>query len=227
MRQVNLKKYVLPNLPYLFVGLYATKLGQAWRLSSGMEFADKVLHLMDGFATAFQSAAPSFHPSDLLVGLCCGAGLRLAVYIKGKNAKKYRHGTEYGSARWGTAKDIQPFVDPVFENNAILTQTEQITMNNRPKDPKTARNKNFLIIGGSGSGLFRCGSLFGCFGFVAAAREHRRSGAGQDQLQSSTLLHHWRTPKTKIRTMNWDRYLSTRLKSRTCISICGPNDERQ
>ena len=155
MRQVNLKKYVLPNLPYLFVGLYATKLGQAWRLSSGMEFADKVLHLMDGFATAFQSAAPSFHPSDLLVGLCCGAGLRLAVYIKGKNAKKYRHGTEYGSARWGTAKDIQPFVDPVFENNAILTQTEQITMNNRPKDPKTARNKNFLIIGGSGSGKTR------------------------------------------------------------------------
>ena len=155
MRQVNLKKYVLPNLPYLFVGLYATKLGQAWRLSSGMEFADKVLHLMDGFATAFQSAAPSFHPSDLLVGLCCGAGLRLAVYIKGKNAKKYRHGTEYGSARWGTAKDIQPFVDPVFENNTILTQTEQITMNNRPKDPKTARNKNFLIIGGSGSGKTR------------------------------------------------------------------------
>ena len=155
MRQVNLKKYVLPNLPYLFVGLYATKLGQAWRLSSGMEFADKVLHLMDGFATAFQSAAPSLHPSDLLVGLCCGAGLRLAVYIKGKNAKKYRHGTEYGSARWGTAKDIQPFVDPVFENNAILTQTEQITMNNRPKDPKTARNKNFLIIGGSGSGKTR------------------------------------------------------------------------
>lgn len=155
MRQVNLKKYVLPNLPYLFVGLYATKLGQAWRLSSGTEFADKVLHLMDGFATAFQSAAPSFHPSDLLVGLCCGVALRLAVYLKGKNAKKYRHGMEYGSARWGTAKDIQPFVDPVFENNAILTQTEQITMNNRPKDPKTARNKNFLIIGGSGSGKTR------------------------------------------------------------------------
>ena len=155
MRQVNLKKYVLPNLPYLFVGLYATKLGQAWRLSSGTEFADKVLHLMDGFAAAVQSAAPSFYPSDLLVGLCCGAALRLAVYLKGKNAKKYRHGTEYGSARWGTAKDIQPFVDPVFENNAILTQTEQITMNNRPKDPKTARNKNFLIIGGSGSGKTR------------------------------------------------------------------------
>lgn len=155
MRQVNLKKYVLPNLPYLFEGLYATKLGQAWRLSSGTEFADKVLHLMDGFAAAFQSAAPSFHPSDLLVGLCCGAALRLAVYLKGRNAKKYRHGAEYGSARWGTAKDIQPFVDPVFENNAILTQTEQITMNNRPKDPKTARNKNFLIIGGSGSGKTR------------------------------------------------------------------------
>lgn len=155
MRQVNLKKYVLPNLPYLFEGLYATKLGQAWRLSSGTEFADKVLHLMDGFAAAFQSAAPSFHPSDLLVGLCCGAALRLAVYLKGRNAKKYRHGAEYGSARWGTAKDIQPFVDPVFENNAILTQTEQITMNSRPKDPKTARNKNFLIIGGSGSGKTR------------------------------------------------------------------------
>jgi len=155
VRQVNLKKYVLPNLPYLFEGLYATKLGQAWRLSSGTEFADKVLHLMDGFAAAFQSAAPSFHPSDLLVGLCCGAALRLAVYLKGRNAKKYRHGAEYGSARWGTAKDIQPFVDPVFENNAILTQTEQITMNSRPKDPKTARNKNFLIIGGSGSGKTR------------------------------------------------------------------------
>ena len=155
MRQVNLKKYVLPNLPYLFEGLYATKLGQAWRLSSGTEFADKVLHLMDGFVAAFQSAAPSFHPSDLLVGLCCGAALRLAVYLKGRNAKKYRHGAEYGSARWGTAKDIQPFVDPVFENNAILTQTEQITMNSRPKDPKTARNKNFLIIGGSGSGKTR------------------------------------------------------------------------
>ena len=110
---------------------------------------------MDGFAAAFQSAAPSFHPSDLLVGLCCGAALRLAVYLKGRNAKKYRHGAEYGSARWGTAKDIQPFVDPVFENNAILTQTEQITMNSRPKDPKTARNKNFLIIGGSGSGKTR------------------------------------------------------------------------
>ena len=155
MRQVNLKKYVLPNLPYLFVGLYATKLGQAWRLSSGMEFADKVLHLMDGFATAFQSAAPSFHPSDLLVGLCCGAGLRLAVYIKGKNAKKYRHGREYGSARWGSAKDIEPFQAPKFEDNILLTKTERLMMNSRPADPKNARNKNVLIVGGSGSGKTR------------------------------------------------------------------------
>ena len=155
MKQINMKKLLLPNLPYLFIALFATKLGQAWRLAQGADFSEKVLHLMDGFSAAFQSALPSFHPVDLLVGLCCGAALRLAVYLKGKNAKKYRHGAEYGSARWGTAKDIQPFMDPVFENNAILTQTEQITMNNRPKDPKTARNKNFLIIGGSGSGKTR------------------------------------------------------------------------
>ena len=155
MKQINMKKLLLPNLPYLFIALFATKLGQAWRLAQGADFSEKVLHLMDGFSAAFQSALPSFHPVDLLVGLCCGAALRLAVYLKGKNAKKYRHGAEYGSARWGTAKDIQPFMDPVFENNAILTQTEQITMNNRPKEPKTARNKNFLIIGGSGSGKTR------------------------------------------------------------------------
>ena len=155
MRQVNLKKYVLPNLPYLFVGLYATKLGQAWRLSSGTEFADKVLHLMDGFAAAFQSAAPSFHPSDLLVGLCCGATLRLAVYLKGKNAKKYRRGIEYGSARWGTPADIAPYMDKDFSQNVLLTQTERITMSSRPKEPKYARNKNILVIGGSGSGKTR------------------------------------------------------------------------
>lgn len=152
MRQLDLKKLLLPNLPYLLIGLYATKLGEAWRLALGADASAKLLGLMDGFAAAFQSALPSFHPVDLLVGLCCGAALRLAVYIKGKNAKKYRKNMEYGSARWGTAEDIKPFMDPVFENNIILTQTERLTMNSRPKDPRTARNKNVLIIGGSGSG---------------------------------------------------------------------------
>ena len=155
MRQVELKRYLLPNLPYVLIALYATKLGQAWRLAPGADASAKLLGLLDGFAAAFQSALPSFHPLDLLVGLCCGAALRLAVYIKGKNAKKYRKGAEYGSARWGTKEDIRPFMDPIFENNVILTATEFLTMNNRPKDPKTARNKNFLIIGGSGSGKTR------------------------------------------------------------------------
>lgn len=116
MRQLDLKKLLLPNLPYLLIGLYATKLGEAWRLAPGADASAKLLGLMDGFAAAFQSALPSFHPVDLLVGLCCGAALRLAVYIKGKNAKKYRKNMEYGSARWGTAEDIKPFMDPVFEN---------------------------------------------------------------------------------------------------------------
>ena len=155
MKQVNLKKYLLPNLPYVLIALYATKLGQAWRLAPGADASAKLLGLLDGFAAAFQSALPSFHPLDLLVGLCCGAALRLAVYFKGKNAKKYRKGAEYGSARWGTKEDIRPFMDPIFENNVILTATEFLTMNNRPKDTKTARNKNFLIIGGSGSGKTR------------------------------------------------------------------------
>ena len=153
--QINIKKYILPNLPYVMIGLYATKLGQMWRLAPGADFSAKVLGLMDGFAAAFQSAAPSFHPADLLVGLLCGAALRLAVYVKGKNAKKYRHNMEYGSARWGNAQDIAPYIAPKFEDNIILTQTERLTMNSRPKDPKTARNKNVLIIGGSGSGKTR------------------------------------------------------------------------
>ncbi len=153
--QINIKKYILPNLPYVMIGLYATKLGQMWRLAPGADFSDKVLGLAEGFSVAFQSAAPSFHPADLLVGLLCGAALRLAVYVKGKNAKKYRRNVEYGSARWGNAQDIAPYVAPKFEDNIILTQTERLTMNSRPKDPKTARNKNVLIIGGSGSGKTR------------------------------------------------------------------------
>ena len=155
MKQVNIKKVLIPNIPYFVIGLYASKLGEAWRLAEGADASGKLLHIMDGLAAAFQSPLPSFQPTDLLIGLLCGVALRMAVYLKGKNAKKYRHGAEYGTARWGTAADIQPYADPVFENNVILTQTESLTMNNRPKDPKTARNKNVLIIGGSGSGKTR------------------------------------------------------------------------
>ena len=155
MKQINIKKLLLLNLPYLLIGLFATKLGQAWRLAAGVDASTKLLHLPEGFAAAFQSFLPSFHPQDLLIGLLCGAALWLAVYVKGKNAKKYRKDIEYGSARWGTAEDIKPFVDPVFENNIILTQTESLMMSNRPKNPKYARNKNVLIIGGSGSGKTR------------------------------------------------------------------------
>lgn len=155
MKQVNIKKLVILTLPYLLIGLYASKLGQAYRLAAGANLSAKLLHIGDGFAAAFASPFPSFYPQDLLVGLLCGAALRLAVYMKGKNAKKYRKDVEYGSARWGGPKDIQPFVDPVFENNIILTQTESLMMSNRPKNPKYARNKNVLIIGGSGSGKTR------------------------------------------------------------------------
>ena len=149
------KKLLLTNLPYLFIALFATKLGQAWRMAEGTIFTTKMLHIISGFAAAFQSIAPSFHPVDLGIGVIIAAALRLAVYIKGRNAKKFRKNTEYGSARWGKAEDIKPYIDPVFENNIILTQTESLTMNSRPKDPKTSRNKNVLIVGGSGSGKTR------------------------------------------------------------------------
>ena len=154
-KPVNIKKIILPNLPYLLFALLGTKCGQAARLAPGLDFSQKALHILDGFRLAFESLLPSFHPADLLVGLLIAAALRLAVYIKGKNAKKFRKNMEYGSARWGTHEDIAPYIDPVFENNIILTQTESLTMNNRPKDPKTARNKNVLVIGGSGSGKTR------------------------------------------------------------------------
>ena len=148
-------KKLLPNLPYLFIGLFATNLGEAWRLASGADFSAKLLHILDGLAAAFQNPLPNFYPGDLLIGLLLAAALRLAVYVKSRNARKFRRNVEYGSARWGTAKDIQPYIDPLFENNVILTQTERLTMNNRPKDPRTARNKNVLIVGGSGSGKTR------------------------------------------------------------------------
>ena len=151
----NTKRLVLLNLPYVLMGLYATNLGLAWRLAVGADFSEKMMSLMSVLPDALGRIVPSFHPLDLIVGLCCGAGLRLAVYLKSKNAKKYRHGSEYGSARWGNVKDIEPYVAPRFEDNIILTQTERLTMSSRPKDPKTARNKNVLIVGGSGSGKTR------------------------------------------------------------------------
>ena len=154
-KQLDIKKLVLLNLPYLLMGLFATNFGEAWRLAQGANASEKFLSLFAVLPGALQSFWPSLHPLDLLVGLCCGAGLRLAVYLKSKNAKKYRHGMEYGSARWGTREDIAPYIDPVFQNNVILTKTESLTMNSRPKDPKTARNKNVLVIGGSGSGKTR------------------------------------------------------------------------
>ena len=154
-KPLNIKKFLLPNIPYVFIALFATKLGQAARLSPGADFSGKALHLMEGFAAAFQSALPSFHPIDLCVGVAAALLIRLAVYVKGKNAKKFRKNLEYGSARWGRPEDIAPYVDPKFENNVILTQTERLMMSNRPKDPKTARNKNVLVVGGSGSGKTR------------------------------------------------------------------------
>ena len=154
-KPLNIKKFLLPNIPYVFIALFATKLGQAWRLAPGTDFSRKALHLMEGFAAAFQSALPSFHPIDLCVGVAAALLIRLIVYVKGKNAKKFRKNLEYGSARWGKPEDIAPYVDPKFENNVILTQTERLMMSNRPKDPKTARNKNVLVVGGSGSGKTR------------------------------------------------------------------------
>ena len=152
---MNIKKIVLRTVPYVCIALYGTKIGQAWRLAAGTAFAEKFLHWGDGFMQALASPLPSFHPQDMLAGMAIAAGFYAAVYVKGRNAKKFRHNVEYGSARWGTAKDIEPYVDPVFANNIILTQTERLTMNSRPKDPRTARNKNVLVVGGSGSGKTR------------------------------------------------------------------------
>ena len=155
MTTKKLTKLLALYLPYLLLGLVATNLGEAWRLAEGKELGDKIMSMMGTVPLAFANPLPSLHPLDLLVGLCCGAGLRLAVYLRGKNAKKYRHGIEYGSARWGTPKDIEPFMAPKFADNIILTKTERLMMSNRPPDPKNARNKNVLVVGGSGSGKTR------------------------------------------------------------------------
>ena len=155
MTTKKLTKLLALYLPYILLGLAATNLGEAWRLAEGKELGDKIMSMMGTVPLAFANPLPSLHPLDLLVGLCCGAGMRLAVYLRGKNAKKYRHGMEYGSARWGTPKDIEPFMAPKFEDNIILTKTERLMMSNRPPDPKNARNKNVLVVGGSGSGKTR------------------------------------------------------------------------
>ena len=151
------KKMMILNIPYVLIGLFCTNLGEAWRIAWGSNMSEKVqgLVLYGGFSKAFANILPSLHPFDLMVGIACGAALRLAVYIKGKNAKSFRHGREYGSARWGKHEDIEPFEDPVFKNNVILSQTERLMMNSRPKLWKYARNKNVLIVGGSGSGKTR------------------------------------------------------------------------
>ena len=149
------KKLLILNLPYFIAGLVCTNLGEAWRIAEGADMSEKLLGFLSALGAAFSNPMPSLHPMDLLIGVCFGAGLRLAVYLKGKNAKKYRHGMEYGSARWGTQKDIEPFEDPVFANNVILTRTERLMMGNRPKNPANARNKNVLVVGGSGSGKTR------------------------------------------------------------------------
>ena len=155
MTTKKLTKLLALYLPYILLGLLATNFGEAWRLAEGKELGDKIMAMMGTIPVAFANPLPSLHPLDLLVGLCCGAGLRLAVYLRGKNAKKYRHGMEYGSARWGTPKDIEPFMAPKFADNIILTKTERLMMSNRPPDPKNARNKNVLVVGGSGSGKTR------------------------------------------------------------------------
>ena len=155
MNTTRLKKLLILNTPYVVIGLYATKLGEAWRLAEGTDASNKFLHLMDGLSAAFRSPFPSLYPADLLIGIVVGCLLRLAVYEKGRNAKKYRHNVEYGSARWGTHSDIAPFIDPDPWNNVILTKTESLTMNSRPKAPRNARNRNVLVVGGSGSGKTR------------------------------------------------------------------------
>ncbi len=171
MKQVNVKKLILPNIPYVFIALLATKVSEAVRLAPGSDASTKLLNIMTGLNTAFHSLVPSFHPIDLCVGVAAAIAIRLAVYIKGKNAKKFRKNLEYGSARWGTAEDIKPYVDPAFENNIILTQTERLTMNSRPKDPKTARNKNVLIVGGSGSGKTRFWLKYNPFAYIHSEKD--------------------------------------------------------
>ena len=193
MDKRELKRIVLLNIPYVLMGLFATNLGEAWRFAEGADASAKILGFFSALTLALENPMPSLHPQDLLIGVCCGAVLRLAVYLKGKNAKKYRHNIEYGSARWGTAKDIAPFQAPKFEDNIILTKTEKLMMSNRPKNPAHARNKNVLIIGGSGSGktrfwlkpnLLQCHSSF----VVTDPKGYISGGQRKDAFQTERLF---------------------------------------
>ena len=213
-KPVNIKKIILPNLPYLLFALLGTKCGQAARLAPGLDFSQKALHILDGFRLAFESLLPSFHPADLLVGLLIAAALRLAVYVKGKNAKKFRKNMEYGSARWGAHEDIAPYIDPVFENNIILTQTESLTMNNRPKDPRTARNKNVLVIGGSGSGKTR-------FFIKPKTIRFRSSSPTRRAVSWSSAANCWRG------TITASRYSIPSIFPRVCTIIHSPTSTRK
>ena len=155
INRARLKKRILTGIPYALIALFGTKIGQGWRMAPGADFPQKMLHIVEGLKDAFESIAPSFHPFDIAVGCIISLVIAIAVYMRGKNAKKFRKNEEYGSARWGTPADIAPFIDPVFSNNIILTETERLMMSNRPKNPKYARNKNVLVVGGSGSGKTR------------------------------------------------------------------------
>ncbi len=199
MTTKKLTKLLALYLPYILLGLATTNFGEAWRLAEGKELGDKIMSMMGTIPLAFANPLPSLHPLDLLVGLCCGAGLRLAVYLRGKNAKKYRHGMEYGSARWGTPKDIEPFMAPKFEDNIILTKTERLMMSNRPPDPKNARNKNVLVVGGSGSGKTR----FLAETEPAAMQCHRFSG----------IIRGHRSRKVRVWRRMWKRPVEERLQA--------------
>ncbi len=227
MNKKKFTKLLALYLPYLVIGLAATNLGEAWRLAEGKELGDKIVSLIDTLPAAFVTPLPSLHPLDILVGICCGAGLRLAVYLKSKNAKKYRNGMEYGSARWGTPKDIEPFMAPKFEDNIILTKTERLMMSNRPPDPKNARNKNVLVVGGSGSGktryfikpnLLQCTSKSHPISFVVTdpngslyphLMEVEQTAESQMQQTMQGLLKQNPAPNKEQHQMGWVQHMNS------------------
>ena len=192
MNSQKLKKHLILLLPYIILGLVCTNLGEAWRMAEGADFGNRLVSCFGMIAAAFGNPLPSLHPLDLALGTICGGGLRLAVFLRGKNAKHYRHNEEYGSARWGTQKDIEPFMDPKFENNVILTKTERLMMGNRPKNPANARNKNVLIVGGSGSGKTRFWILPNLLQFHSSYVLTDPKGTTINDVGSAFLRHHYR-----------------------------------
>ena len=192
MNSTKIKKTLILLLPYIILGLVCTNLGEAWRMAEGADFGNRLVSCFSMLAAAFGNPLPSLHPLDLALGTICGGGLRLAVFLRGKNAKHYRHNEEYGSARWGTQKDIEPFMDPKFENNVILTKTERLMMGNRPKNPANARNKNVLIVGGSGSGKTRFWILPNLLQFHSSYVLTDPKGTTINDVGSGFLRHHYR-----------------------------------